>query len=256
MSTKFCRHIKASGERCRSLSLLNEIFCYYHVELERRHRRCSTRHDPAVTILHPMTLQDGSQRDPTFADPILQLDFPPLEDRHAIQVALSLAITALAENRIDPKRAALLFYGLQVASSNARQLDPVPAHNLGKVSKTTLNEATGALIAPDEDPEDPDETQDYQRKDSATRYWEMLQAERTAKDLLEAAAEAEAAAAEATATPEATVGASPALRPPLPSPPSTDPAMHKPSGNFEPSKPNLSNGFSSNSAQLFGSRSG
>jgi len=194
MSTKFCRHIKANGERCRSLSLLNETFCYYHVELERRHRRCSTRHDPAVTVLHPMTLpmtlQHGSQRDPVFADPFLQLDFPPLEDRHAIQVALSLAITALAENRIDPKRAALLFYGLQVASSNARLLDPVPERNPGKVSKTTLDTTTGTLIALDEDPEDPDDSQDYERKGTATRYWEMLQAERKEEDRLQAEADA------------------------------------------------------------------
>jgi hypothetical protein len=201
MSTKFCRHIKANGERCRSLSLLNETFCFYHVELERRHRRCSTRHDATLTVLHPMTLQDGSQRDPTFADPFLQLDFPPLEDRHAIQVALSLAITALAENRIDPKRAALLFYGLQVASSNARLLNPVPERNPGKVSKTTLDTTTGTLIALDEDPEDPDDSQDYERKGTATRYWEMLQAEEKEQDRLKAEADAALAILEAPIPP-------------------------------------------------------
>ncbi len=192
MPTKFCRHIKANGERCGSLALLSQPFCYYHVELERRHRRCSTRRDTTLTVLHPMTLQDGSQRDPLLAEPSahLQLNFPPLEDRHSIQIALSMVITALAEDRIDPKRAALLFYGLQVASLNAHKLNPVPRRELGKVSKTVVDESNGNLIAPDEEPEDPEETQDYERKGTATRYWEMLQAEDREKERLKAEADA------------------------------------------------------------------
>jgi hypothetical protein len=189
MPTKFCRHIKANGERCGSLALINQPFCYYHVELERRHRRCSTRRDTTLTVLHPMTLQDGSQRDPTFAEQLPQLNLPQLEDRHSIQIALSMIITALAEDRIDPKRAALLFYGLQVASLNALKLNPVPKRDLGKVSKTVLDESNGNLIAPDEEPEDPEETQDYERKGTATRYWEKLQAEMKEEKRLKAEAE-------------------------------------------------------------------
>jgi hypothetical protein len=188
MSTKFCRHIKANGERCGSLALLNQPFCYYHVELERRHRRCDTRRDTTLTILHPMTLQDGSQRDPTFAEQLPQLDLPQLEDRHSIQIALSMIITAVAEDRIDPKRAALLFYGLQVASMNALKLNPIPKRDLGKVSKTVLDESNGNLIAPDEEPEDPDDSQDYERKGTATRYLEMLEAEDREKARLKAEA--------------------------------------------------------------------
>jgi hypothetical protein len=188
MSTKFCRHIKANGERCGSLALLNQPFCYYHVELERRHRRCDTRRDATLTILHPMTLQDGSQRDPTFAEQLPQLDLPQLEDRHSIQIALSMIITAVAEDRIDPKRAALLFYGLQVASMNALKLNPIPKRDLGKVSKTVLDESNGNLIAPDEEPEDPDDSQDYERKGTATRYLEMLEAEDREKARLKAEA--------------------------------------------------------------------
>jgi hypothetical protein len=112
-----------------------------------------------------MTLQDGVQRGPVLADPAapaLQLDFPPLEDRHSIQLALSMLITALAQDRIDPRRAALLFYGLQIASSNARDLNPTPKRGPGKVSKTILDESTGTLIAPDEDPEDPEDSKGYE----------------------------------------------------------------------------------------------
>ena len=180
MSIQYCRHIKINGERCGSPALTNELFCYYHVELKRRHHRCKPLRDPAVTVLHPMSLQDGSQRDPILAEPLNPfppLDLPQLEDRHSIQVALSLIVTALAQYRIDPKLATLLFYGLQVASTNAHKLNPIPKRAPAKVSLTILDEANGNLIAPAGDPEDPEETQDYERKGSATRYWEMLQAE-------------------------------------------------------------------------------
>ena len=141
-----------------------------------------------------MTLQDGSQRDPVLAVPDPPpLDLPPLEDRHSIQLALSMLITALAQDRIDPKRAALLFYGLQVASSNAHLLNPAPKRAPGKVSKTILDESTGNLIAPDEDPEDPEETEDYQRPGTATRYWLQLEAEQKEKERLKEAAAAAAA---------------------------------------------------------------
>ena len=88
-----------------------------------------------------------------------------------------MVITALTEARIDPKLAALLFYGLQVASTNAHKLNPIPKRDPGKVSLTVLDQDNGNLIAPEGDPEDPDESQDYERKGTATRYLEMLEAE-------------------------------------------------------------------------------
>lgn len=208
MPTAFCRHIRLNGERCNSRALANKSFCFYHAELERRHRRCNARRHAEPAVLHPMTLQDGSQRDPLPAAPApATFDFPPLEDRHAIQVALSLVIAALAENRIDHKHAALLFYGLQVASSNARLLNPAPARPLGKVTRTTLDDSSGILIAPDEDPEDPSETGDYERKGSVTRFLEMLDAEDRE------AARLKAEAADAAASPDA-----PPLSDPFPEP--------------------------------------
>jgi len=184
MSTQYCRHIRVNGERCNSPALANKLFCYFHVEFDRRHRRCSRIRSDAPAILHPITLLDGSQRDPVLAQPIpfSELDLPPLEDRHSIQMALSLIITALAQNRVDPKLATLLFYGLQVASSNAHLLNPIPKRALGKVSLTVLDENNGNLIAPEGDPEDPAETVDYERKGTATRYWEMLQKEDREKE--------------------------------------------------------------------------
>jgi hypothetical protein len=57
----------------------------------------------------------------------LELDLPPLEDVESIQVSISLLIAALARNRIDSKRAAVLLYGLQLASTNARSITIEPS---------------------------------------------------------------------------------------------------------------------------------
>jgi hypothetical protein len=183
-TTKFCRHIHTNGERCGSPALRSEAFCYFHVDLGKRHRRLRSSAASVQTVLHPMTLQDGSQRSPILAEPEpLPLDLPPLEDRQSIQVALSLLITAVARNQIDPKRAALLFYGLQVASSNARDLNPVSKLHKrpSKVSETILDEASGELIAPDQDPED-DDSSDYERPGTATRFLKQIEAEERERD--------------------------------------------------------------------------
>ena len=200
MSIQYCRHIRVNGERCGSPALRDNLFCYYHVELERRHPRCTPRRAPTPTVLHPLSLQDDSQPAPVLSEPALPLfplTLPPLEDRHSIQVALSMIITALAESRIDQKLATLLFYGLQVASSNAHKLNPIPKRSPGKVSLTVLDESNGNLIAPEGDPEDPAETIDYERPGTATRYWNQLQAEDKEKQRLQA----EAAAAQTAYTP-------------------------------------------------------
>ena len=55
------------------------------------------------------------------------LDLPPLEDVESIQVSISLLIAALARNRITAKRAAVLLYGLQLASTNARSITIEPS---------------------------------------------------------------------------------------------------------------------------------
>jgi hypothetical protein len=66
------------------------------------------------------------------------------------QLALSLILSALGTNRLETKRAAVLLYGLQVASSNARDLDHAPAR---VVCETVIDERGNTLSA-DEDPEE------------------------------------------------------------------------------------------------------
>src|SRR5579862_6663478 len=61
---QICRHIRTSGGRCRSVAIANQNFCYYHL----------------------------SQRRPAAAH--LSVDLPPLEDRGAIQIAISRVLSA------------------------------------------------------------------------------------------------------------------------------------------------------------------
>src|SRR5580704_2067686 len=90
-----CRHIFTDGHRCSSPCLRQEEFCYYHHTTRRpvgnpkqRRRRCSTFHLPLP------------------------------EDRSAIQASIGEVLQRIAANDIDPRRAGLLLYGLQIASLN------------------------------------------------------------------------------------------------------------------------------------------
>ena len=112
-----CRHIFTSGHRCGSPSLRGENFCYYHHATRRpAPRHMGTHPDDTVFVL------------------------PPLEDRAAIQLALSEVLARIAYNQLDLKRGRTLLLGLRAASANlgreprptpppsrARHGDPAPA---------------------------------------------------------------------------------------------------------------------------------
>jgi hypothetical protein len=128
MQTAICRHIKTNGRRCKSPSLGLSAFCYFHSRLHRRHKNLV---ENAPVMLENQTNSTCSgtgtpQILPESAPP-LELDLPPLEDVESIQVSISLLIAALARNRIDSKRAAVLLYGLQLASTNARSITIEPS---------------------------------------------------------------------------------------------------------------------------------
>jgi hypothetical protein len=161
MPTNYCRHIRTNGRRCCSPALSSSAFCYYHGHSIQRHRGLNPPADAMPTIIHPLNTDENRQRDPIIAEYFsgyapqpgpLSLDFPALDDRESIQVALSMLISALGQNRIDPKRAGPILYGLQVASSNARKLNLEPGSN--KVVRSTVIDSTGQELAPDEDPQE------------------------------------------------------------------------------------------------------
>ena len=95
-----CRHIKTSGGKCGSPALRGKPYCYFHARLKQRAAR------PACVSI--------------------ELELPTaLEDRGAIQLAISEIVKALAGHRIDTKRAGVLLYALQIASSNAKHQDEI-----------------------------------------------------------------------------------------------------------------------------------
>ena len=124
-----CRHIKTSGGKCGSPALRGQPFCYLHSRLRER-----------------------TARPPR---PFEALELPPLEDRGAIQLAISEIVTALANYTIHPKRAGVLLYALQIASHNAKNSEEiVSSHAVSEVTRTKHGEemaSEGATAGPPEE---------------------------------------------------------------------------------------------------------
>jgi hypothetical protein len=90
-----CRHVHANGRRCGSPALRNEHFCYYHHATRRPAPKSNAPRYPDADR-HPFAL-------------------PAVEDRSSLQLALNFVLGRIASNDLDPKRAGLLLYGLQIA---------------------------------------------------------------------------------------------------------------------------------------------
>src|SRR5580704_5226783 len=95
-----CRHIFTDGRRCASPSLRHEHFCYFH-----------------HTTRKPITTETQENRRRTTAR-LNEFHIPLPEDRSAIQASIGIILQKIATNDLDPRRAGLLLYGLQIASLN------------------------------------------------------------------------------------------------------------------------------------------
>jgi hypothetical protein len=76
------------------------------------------------------------------------LELPFLEDANAVQVTIQEIMQAILDRRIDNKRAGLLLYSLQLASSNIRNLTPIPADSaqiarIGSDDQEVFNDCIG-----------------------------------------------------------------------------------------------------------------
>lgn len=91
-----CQHTKKNGSQCGSPALRNHQFCYYH-----------QRQRPII--------QDSSASAPFPPAPFF---LPLLEDANSIQRALSKICEHLLNRRLDPKKAGVLLYAAQLASTN------------------------------------------------------------------------------------------------------------------------------------------
>jgi hypothetical protein len=119
-----CRHIFTDGHRCGSPCLRGEDLCYYH----------HTTRKPAP---HPRTRRCRRAA----------FEIPLPEDRSAIQHSIGQVLQRIAANDIDPRRAGLLLYGLQIASLN---LPKPQATQPELVEETTTHPELGTLAPPAE----------------------------------------------------------------------------------------------------------
>ena len=120
--TRFrCRHIFTDGRRCQSPCLRREEFCYFH----------HTTRQP----VGPPELAARKARRAEFQMPIP-------EDRSAIQFAIGEVLQRIAANQLDPRRAGLLLYGLQIASLNLPSPQPAASRAEAEAALETVEEIT------------------------------------------------------------------------------------------------------------------
>ncbi|MGA2168746.1 MAG: hypothetical protein ABSG62_11080 [Terracidiphilus sp.] len=114
-----CRHIMPNGRKCHSPALLGQPYCYFHTRLH------------LVAAAPPRAPGDP-------------LKLPILEDRSAIQIALAQILDALGSAQLDPRRAGLFLYSLQIASQNVeRDEDIIPITAVHSVTHTAGGDELG-----------------------------------------------------------------------------------------------------------------
>jgi hypothetical protein len=125
-----CRHIMPNGWKCSAPALRGKPFCYFH------------------TRLHGFAAKPA-------AAPGAPLKLPILEDRSAIQVALSQVLDALGSSQLDPRRAGLFLYALQIASQNVdHRCDIIPCTTVHSITHTAAGDELGPEVVNCDIPED------------------------------------------------------------------------------------------------------
>ncbi len=115
-----CRHIFTDGHRCGSICLRGEPFCYYH-----------------HTTRKPAPRQSLGKKS--------SFDLPLPEDRRAIQASIGIILQKIASNDLDPRRAGLLLYGLQIASLNLPKQQPRDEEDEEQIQEITTDPELGTL---------------------------------------------------------------------------------------------------------------
>ena len=127
---KNCAHVLTNGELCNAIPMRNSTFCYWHHKARARHRR----HE---RIGGPISMEANCG-----------VELPFLEDANAVQITIQEIMQAILDRRIDSKRAGLLLYSLQLASSNIRHLTTLPEDcaqiaSLGSNDEEVFNDCIG-----------------------------------------------------------------------------------------------------------------
>jgi hypothetical protein len=160
-----CRYVKTNGSRCGAIALSGQDFCFWHNKLHRHHSEAAVTarryycSDNDVSHRKKDKLADqyfsGSRPNGPLSE-----ELPPLEDPESIQLAISILVASLADSRIEPKRAALMLYGLQIASSNVRHIKPALEDSVEHIALNQFGleiaalenpgqEQAGHLVSPD-----------------------------------------------------------------------------------------------------------
>src|SRR5271166_3714784 len=106
MSVNHCHHIKVDGVFCQTPALHGRDYCHFHLQALGRRMRMA---------------RERARREPH------RLVLPLLEDMNAVQVARMQVLDALASGLLEERRAGLLLYGLQQASTDLRSLTAAPS---------------------------------------------------------------------------------------------------------------------------------
>jgi hypothetical protein len=125
-SDESCQQIRYDGELCRAAALRGKKFCYYH--------------------LHAGPLPKDI--DNLGVIPKVEFNLPLLDDATAIQATITLICEHLLHRRLEPKKAGILLYALQVASSNLGRMN----NEESAQKKNKQSNSAKALPDPPSDP--------------------------------------------------------------------------------------------------------
>ncbi len=95
-----CQHVKLGGDRCGAPALRDQKFCRFH------------------NCCRPAQVDVSTSA----AEPAAPFLLPVLEDAASIQLAITQVCEHLLHRRLDAKKAGILLYAMQVASSNLSRL--------------------------------------------------------------------------------------------------------------------------------------
>jgi hypothetical protein len=167
-----CRHIFISGKKCGSPALKDQNFCYYHSTARKREKQ--TADNQPYDRVNPKNTA---------------LALPSIDEGDAIQLAISEVVLALAANTIDPRRARILLYGLQIASqhyrhrnSPAKSADASFSSGVQDIVREICMHEDGAELGPEKQSPDP---QDLSEDDGPMTLGKFLLLEAINKGLID-----------------------------------------------------------------------
>ena len=145
-SDEACQQIKLDGEPCRSAALRGKKFCYYHLHSG----------PPPKDVSNPGVI------------PQVQFHLPLLDDATSIQATITLVCEHLLHRRLEPKKAGILLYAMQVASSNLSRMNPSRTNEDRNQKKNGESNSTNPLPSLPPDPAS-SETPRTAQDDSGTK---------------------------------------------------------------------------------------